>query len=101
VVLAIDSTGGPQAADRSLDYIRGLDGGWSALNGDVVATGDAGEVVNLSMTTRQAMAPPVGDGWRWWTWSTFGLIAVGLPTLAGIALVRRRRAQRSREVAPQ
>lgn len=101
VVLAIDSTGGPQAADRSLAYIRGLDGGWSALNGDVVATGDAGEVVNLSMTTRQGMAPPVGDGWRWWTWSTLGLIAAGLPTLAGIALIRRRRAQRSREVAPQ
>ena len=101
VVLAIDSTGGPQAADRSLDYIRGLDGGWSALTGDVVAAGDAGEVVNLSMTTRQAMLPPVSDGWRWWTWSTLGLIAVGLPTLAGIALVRRRRAQRSRVVAPQ
>jgi len=101
VVLAIDSTGGPQAADRSLDYIRGLDGGWSALTGDVVAAGDAGEVVNLSMTTRQAMAPPVSDGWRWWTWSTLGLIAVGLPTLVGIALVRRRRAQRSRVVAPQ
>ena len=101
VVLAIDSTGGPQAADRSLDYIRGLDGGWSALTGDVVAAGDAGEVVNLSMTTRQAIAPPVSDGWRWWTWSTLGLIAVGLPALAGIALVRRRRAQRSREVAPQ
>jgi hypothetical protein len=100
VVLAIDSTGGPQAADRSLAYIRGLDGGWSALNGDVVATGDAGEVVNLSMTTRQGMAPPVGDGWRWWTWSTFGLIAVGLPALACIALVRRRRAQRNR-VVPQ
>ena len=101
VVLAIDSTGGPRAADRSLDYIRGLDGGWSALTGDVVATGDAGEVVNLSMTTRQGMAPPVSDGWRWWTWSTLGLIAVGLPTLAGIALVRRRRAQRNRVVAPQ
>ena len=101
VVLAIDSTGGPQAADRSLDYIRSLDGGWSALTGDVVAAGDAGEVVNLSMTTRQAIAPPVSDGWRWWTWSTLGLIAVGLPALAGIALVRRRRAQRSREVAPQ
>jgi len=100
VVLAIDSTGGPQATDRSLDYIRGLDGGWSALNGDVVATGDAGEVVNLSMTTRQGMAPPVSDGWRWWTWSTFGLIAVGLPTLAGVVLVRRRRAQRNR-VVPQ
>ncbi len=95
VVLAIDSTGGPQAADRSLD------GGWSALTGDVVAAGDAGEVVNLSMTTRQAMAPPVSDGWRWWTWFTLGLIAVGLPALAGIALVRRRRAQRSRVVAPQ
>ena len=101
VVLAIDSTGGPQAADRSLDYIRGLDGGWSALTGDVVAAGDAAEVVNLSMTTRQAMVPPVSDGWRWWTWSTLGLIAVGLPTLVGIALVRRRRAQRSRVVAPQ
>ena len=101
VVLAIDSTGGPQAADRSLDYIRSLDGGWSALTGDVVAAGDAGEVVNLSMTTRQAIAPPVSDGWRWWTWSTLGLIAVGLPALAGIALVRRRRARRSREVAPQ
>ena len=100
VVLAIDSTGGPQAADRSLDYIRSLDGGWSALTGDVVAAGDAGEVVNLSMTTRQAMAPPVSDGWRWWTWSTLGLIAVGLPTLAGVVLVRRRRAQRNR-VVPQ
>ena len=100
VVLAIDSTGGPQAADRSLDYIRGLDGGWSALTGDVVAAGDAGEVVNLSMTTRQAIAPPVSDGWRWWTWSTLGLIAVGLPTLAGVVLVRRRRAQRNR-VVPQ
>lgn len=101
VVLAVDATGDPNAADRSLDYIRGQDGTWSALTGDVVATGAAGQVINLSVAAGTALAAPVSDGWRWWIWCSIAATAVGVPAVTAVGLLRRRRGKhRDAPVAP-
>jgi hypothetical protein len=39
MILAVDTSGDPTLLDRSFDHIRGLDGRWGSLAGDVVATG--------------------------------------------------------------
>ena len=100
VVLAIDSTGSAELADRTLDSIRGLDGGWSALAGDVVATGTSGKVVNLTMAAGSALEPPVHRGWHILTWASIALAAAALPAIAAIQLFRLRRARRRREDTP-
>lgn len=100
VVLTIDSTGSAELADRTLDSIRGLDGGWSALAGDVVATGTSGKVVNLTMAAGSALEPPVHRGWHILTWASIALAAAALPAIAAIQLFRLRRARRRREDTP-
>jgi hypothetical protein len=94
MVLAIETTGDGALADLSLDHIRGLEGRWASLAGDVVATGSARHTVAL--TVREGGPMPlliVGEGWKWWTWLT---IAVGIAAIFAVALVliiRRRRAK--------
>ena len=100
VVLTIDSTGSAELADRTLDSIRGLDGGWSALAGDVVATGTSGKVVNLTMAAGSALEPPVHRGWHILTWASIALAGAALPAIAAIQLFRLRRARRRREDTP-
>jgi hypothetical protein len=100
VVLTIDSTGSAELADRTLDSIRGLDGGWSALAGDVVATGTSGKVVNLTMAAGSALEPPVHRGWHLLTWASIALAAAALPAIAAIQFFRLRRARRRREDTP-
>ena len=100
VVLTIDSTGSAELADRTLDSIRGLDGGWSALAGDVVATGTSGKVVNLTMAAGSALEPPVHRGWHILTWASIALAAAALPAIAAIQLFRLRRTRRRREDTP-
>ena len=100
VVLAIDATGSPELADRSLDSIRGLEGGWSALAGDVVATGTSGKVVNLTLAAGAALEPPVHHGWHVLTWASIALAAAALPALAAIQFFRLRRARRRHEDTP-
>jgi hypothetical protein len=84
MVLAIQ-TSGDGLVERSFDHIRGLDGRWASLTGDVVATGSAGVTVALTLREGGTMTNPVvGDAWKWWTWLTIG---VGISTIFAVALV--------------
>jgi len=100
VVLAIDATASPDLADRTLDSIRGMDGGWSALAGDVLATGTSGRVVNLTVAAGSALEPPVDHGWHVLTWASIALAATALPALAVMQLLRLRRARRMHKETP-
>lgn len=93
MVLAITHTGDTSLVDRSFDYIRSLDGRFSSLSGDVVATGASGDTLNLTLREGGPMPhqPDPGQGWQWWAIAT---IAVGVLAVLGVAaalLIRRRR----------
>ncbi len=49
MVLAVNGTDDWSLVERSFDYIRALPTRWGSLPGDVVATGPAGESVNLTL----------------------------------------------------
>jgi hypothetical protein len=93
--LRLDRTtnGNGRIVDRSFDYIRSLDGRFSSLSGDVVATGASGDTLNLTLREGGPMPhqPDAGQGWQWWAIAT---IAVGVLAVLGVAaalLIRRRR----------
>jgi hypothetical protein len=93
LVLAIDVPGRRELADKSLEYIRQLDNGWSSLTGDVVATGAAGDTVALTVRAEQQMSGRADDkaGWKW---SVVATLAVGVVAAAAAVrglIVRRRR----------
>lgn len=98
MVLAIDTAGGSDLLYRTFDYIRGLENRWASLTGDVVATGAAGQTVELAVGLGNSTASPSitpTDGWQWWTWL---LIAVGAAlvlaaAVAAVLILRRRRTQ--------
>lgn len=94
-VLAIDGTDDWSLADRSFDYIRALPSRWGSLTGDVVATGSAGQSVNLTVREGGALFDEYpGDGWKWWTWVTVASVAVGCVGGA-VVLLRHRLFRRS------
>jgi hypothetical protein len=92
-VLAISGTDDWALVDTSFDYIRGLPNRWASLTGDVVATGAAGDSVNLTLHEGGGMTNEYpGDGWKWWAWVS---IAAGTAAVLGaltFIFVRRRRA---------
>jgi hypothetical protein len=94
-VLAVDGAGDWSLVDLSFDYIRDSRARWASLTGDVVATGAAGQSVNLTIREGGSLYNEYpGDGWKWWTLVT---IAVGVLAILGAAaflLIRRRRARR-------
>ncbi|TGD89086.1 hypothetical protein BayCH28_06875 [Mycolicibacterium sp. CH28] len=91
-VLAIDATGDWSLVDRSFDYIRSQDDGWSSLSGDVVATGAKNVTVNLTLREGGPMAPQpaASSGWRWWVWLTAGVSAAAIVAVTLFLLGRRR-----------
>jgi hypothetical protein len=95
LVMAIDVPGRRELADANLDYIRRLDNGWSSLTGDVVATGAAGDTVNLAVRSDRPISnrPAPKSGWKW---SAAATAAVGVAALAAAVravVVRRRRSR--------
>ncbi|MET0473786.1 MAG: hypothetical protein ABW001_04020 [Mycobacterium sp.] len=86
MVLAIETTGDGVLAELSLNHIRGLEGRWASLTGDVVATGAARDTVALTVREGGPMAHQTvpSDAWKWWTWLT---IAVGVAALLAVAVV--------------
>ncbi|OBF13017.1 hypothetical protein [Mycobacterium sp. ACS4331] len=93
-VLAI--SGATELIERTFDHIRGLEGRWASLTGDVVATGAAGVPVNLTVREGGALVNEYpGDGWRWWAVAS-GLIGALLVIGAVVAVLARRR-NRNRE----
>ena len=93
MVLAIQNSGDAALVERTFDHIRGLEGRWAALSGDVVATGAAGDTVALTIRAGGPMAHQViGTGWKWWIWSTMAAGIVAILAVASVLIIRRRRA---------
>ncbi len=93
-VLAIDVPAGrSRLADDTMDYIRGLDNGWSSLAGDVVATGAYGDTVILTVRAEQQMGDRADDkaGWKWSVMATLAVGAVAAAAAVRGMIVRRRR----------
>ncbi|BBY28615.1 hypothetical protein [Mycolicibacterium sediminis] len=103
-ILAVTGTGDWALVDRSFDFIRGLTGRWASLTGDVVATGGAGETVNLTVgADTQSMSdvddPAAEAAVDGGSWRVEGLIAAGALVLLAVAvglfvLIRRRGSSR-------
>jgi hypothetical protein len=94
MVLAINTTGSWSLAQSSFDYIRALDSRWASLSGDVVATGTAGQTVNLTLREGGPLANEYpGDSWIRWTLLSVGAAAAILLATAGLLLWRRLRAR--------
>lgn len=96
-VLAVSGGGDWSLLEDSFAYIRELPQRWASLSGDVVATGAAGETVNLTVSQGGPMAhqPAPSAGWQVWGW--LSAAAVGLAVLAaGVILAVRQRRSRGR-----
>jgi hypothetical protein len=90
-VLAVNGSGDWSLVQRTIDYIRSLDARWAALSGDVVATGSAGQTVNLTLREGGALANIYpGDSWVRWAVLSAATIAAILIATAGVLLWRRR-----------
>jgi len=90
-VLAINGSGDWSLVQRSFDYIRALDSRWASLTGDVVATGAAGQTVNLTLREGGALLNEYpGESWVRWAVLSAGTIAAILLATAGVLLWRRR-----------
>jgi hypothetical protein len=94
-VLAISGSGDWGLVDTSFDYIRRLPNRWASLTGDVVATGAAGETVNLTIREGGGLMNEYpGDGWKWWALVSLavgGTAVVAAVVAAGWVIIRRRR----------
>jgi hypothetical protein len=103
-VLAIDTSGDAALLDRSFDHIRGLEGRWGSLTGDVVATGAAGNTVELAVRLGESSdnaSTPAKAGMAWWAWLAIGIgvvLLLGVAAVAVALVVRRRRPEFSDDV---
>jgi hypothetical protein len=91
-VLAVSGSGDWSLVDTSFDYIRSLPNRWATLSGDVVATGVAGETVNLTVREGGGLVNEYpGDPWKWWAWATLAVGAAAVIAAAAWVVFRRRR----------
>lgn len=96
MVLAVDASQDWSLVDRCFDYIRAQPSRWASLTGDVVATGPAGQTVNLTVRSGGAMVDEYpGDTWKWWAWTTAAAVAAAL-TVAGAILLRHKQSRHAR-----
>ncbi len=103
MVLAILHTGDWTLVDRTFDYIRSLDGRFSSLTGDVVATGASGDTLNLTLREGGPMPhqPDAGEGWKWWAITTIAVGVIAIVGAAVVLLLRRRRSTAGAAPAPR
>lgn len=91
MILAINASHDWSLVDRAFDYIDMKPSRWASLSGDVVATGAVGRTVNLTVREGGTMIDEYpGDGWKWWTWATAGLVTAALVAAAVLLRPRRR-----------
>lgn len=93
-VLAI--SGDPTLVGRTFDDIRGRPDRWGSLTGDVLATGVAGDTVNLTVSAGGSMAhqPVAGPLWRWWALLSVAVCGAAAAAAATVLVLRRRRSTR-------
>ncbi|WP_193044592.1 hypothetical protein [Mycolicibacterium baixiangningiae] len=95
IVLAVSGGGDWSLLDESFRYIRGLPDRWASLSGDVVATGAAGETVNLTVAQGGPMAhqPAPGQVWQVWAWLSAAVVGLAALAAGGVLAVRYRRSR--------
>jgi len=104
-VVLVTTSGAWNLVNPLFDYIDGLDGKWSALFGDVLAAGRAGDPTNLSVfaqdTTTDDASEPAQSEQSSSPWGLIGIVLAAAAVLAVVAGViwssrRRKRTQVSR-----
>lgn len=100
-VLAITANQDWGLVDKGFDYIRTLKGQWGALSGDVVATGAAGNAVNLTINQGGGWQDftPV-RGWAIWAWISVAFASAAVLASAIVLVLRNRRRRRPDEPEP-
>ncbi|MCV7370639.1 hypothetical protein CRI77_22005 [Mycolicibacterium duvalii] len=92
-VVLVTTTGAWTLVDPLFGYLAGLDGGWSALSGDVLAAGTAGVPTDLSI--RGADAPvddeTAGESRVPWLWIALAVLVVAAVATLGLWAWSRRR----------
>lgn len=98
-VLAIDVPDRAELVDETFDYIRQLDNGWSSLAGDVVATGSAGETVELTVRSDRPVPGRTirREGWKWTALATIVAGAAATAAAARVLTIRRRQTRQAQE----
>jgi hypothetical protein len=93
-VLALSGTQRWTLVERSFDHIRALPARWASLSGDVVATGTAGETVNLTLHEGGVLIDEFpGTSWKRWAQLTGGVAVGVLLAATGVLMWRRRQAR--------
>lgn len=100
-VVLVTTTGAWNLVDPLFSYIEGLDGGWSALTGDVLAAGSAGVPTNVAIRGAGDIFEPPSDGaggifrlpsHGWSRWVSIGmLVALAAAVVLLATLWSRRR----------
>lgn len=92
-VLAV--TGDWSLVEDTFTYVRQLPNRWGSVTGDVIATGAAGDTINLTMNEGGSMAhqPLPSSGWQWWAWISIGIAAAAVAAGAVTLVIRRRSAK--------
>ncbi|MCV7421460.1 hypothetical protein H7K45_12985 [Mycobacterium yunnanensis] len=91
-VILVTTSGAWSLVEPILDYVDGLPGGWSQLEGNVAAAGAAGVVDDLTIDPDRTAPAVSADDASWLTWVAVGAGCVALAVvIGGTILVRRRR----------
>ena len=99
-VVLVTTTSAWTLVDPLFDYIEGLNGGWSALTGDVLAAGAAGVPVNVAVRGADNVFLPPSQGWnRWVIIGVVVALAAAIAILAATLWSSRRRTNDADDVA--
>ena len=96
-VVVITTSGAWSLVEPLFGYVDQLPGGWSSLDGNVLASGPAGTVTNLSIGPGdvEPTAPDEGTNWPTWLAIGAGCVLVAALGVAAALWTRRRRAANS------
>ncbi|TQR85412.1 cellulose biosynthesis cyclic di-GMP-binding regulatory protein BcsB [Mycobacterium hodleri] len=100
-VVVITTSGTWSLVEPLFGYVDQLPGGWSSLDGNVLAAGPAGTVTNLTIGPGDVEPNSPDEATNWPTWLAIGAVCVLVAGLGvGAALWRRRRKRADDLAAP-